>query len=672
MAPLLTRHLIASYRSTGESLRDLGSELTTLVAEANELLGTPGRSVALVEVGHDLLAEAADIEERLHFLERTDGFDARLDARPLGYLTSSSAQGFTDQMTWSLARDLARAGSVEDLMQVIDDLMDTDPFRRNGPFWQPLRRELRPIFATSFAIAIENGLPINDVPSWFLTGVLAHGEPDRNTTLTLAHHTLGSHDHFQLKESPNPFGLDRSQGIFGPAVQALSSPPDLAPAFVQQPLIDHDVHGRTVLNMHHGHSPRAELLAEQLAELVVVGGAGDDDIASRTDFVDRLVRTINADGNTNTPVFWATWAVHAELVLEHDITTTEPTFGVHHLVPDTVRPHWKKAWDNYLAPATIRLYSDTGEITKESIASFLVPLRVNRTFASSQGSPHVVDLGPGNDPGGTYSTRTKAGFVGLDRSAPAADRGRQVITQALRDASPGGPIAADEFAITDHGIGPNGKPTFTVNLPGVIDLSNPVPGFDPVHQSVRDMDQVAIRSAPTASVADNQYALMVIEALRVNNIPPGSNLLFVGHSFGADTVLDLAASTTFAKRYNVTHVVAAAYDSVPQLASVDPSIDVLVLQNSDDKAIALEAFHRAVGQGDESVSTNTFAHEVREFPGGFNKDIGHHPDRYIDYLRSTQDPELDRFLESVTATGYANSGATVAIDVSLDPSIAPQ
>ena len=62
---------------------------------------------------------------------------------------------------------------------------------------------------------------------------------------------------------------------------------------------------------------------------------------------------------------------------------------------------------------------------------------------------------------------------------------------------------------------------------------------------------------------------MVWDALRAAGVPAGSSLMIVGHSFGADTALDLAADREFnGGEYTVTHVVAAGYYSQPQLASV--------------------------------------------------------------------------------------------------------
>jgi len=149
------------------------------------------------------------------------------------------------------------------------------------------------------------------------------------------------------------------------------------------------------------------------------------------------------------------------------------------------------------------------------------------------------------------------------------------------------------------------------------------------------------------------------------------NLLVVGHSFGADTAADLAANEEFNENFNVTHVVAAAYDSTPQLAYISPDIEVLVLQNNQDRAIGLETFQRTMSGAPESMSINTFAHDVRRFDGGGLTDIGHHQSRYITYLTEADDPKMITFLESVEAAGYGERGTSFAVDVTLDDALLP-
>ena len=95
-------------------------------------------------------------------------------------------------------------------------------------------------------------------------------------------------------------------------------------------------------------------------------------------------------------------------------------------------------------------------------------------------------------------------------------------------------------------------------------------------------------------MSDNRYATMVWDGLRSAGVPIGAELMIVGHSFGADTALDLAADPMFngAAGFAVTHVVAAGYHSVPQLAHVDQRTEVLVLQNYRDSAVIAEAVGR--------------------------------------------------------------------------------
>jgi len=664
MAPIESRHLIMSYRSAGEVLLDLSPALSTLTEQAQELLGRPRRQFALGEIGQSLMADAADVEERLHFLERTDRFDVAFDNTPAPLLDWNEGRAWAIPVE-TLARYLAEAENAEELAAIVAWMFRTDTFAvQHVTKWTSLPEELQPIFATSIAIAIEQGWWDDEIAPWLAASVIAHGNPSDDAFIALALHAF--HNDRSLApsiNSANPFALPPEANAFDEAQRRLLANPALARGFISGLLDEHDRTGDTNLNRHWDSSEKTQLLAD----LVVVAGAGDRDIDARTAFVDRLVHTLNADDNTNTPVFWATWAVHAELAIEHGVATTAPTFGVHRLVPDAVRPHWEHAWNVHISPVVLQGIFGLVSTTQNTVSPFLHSGQVNETYA---GQP--ADQGPGNDPGATFSARPKSMFLGLGWGASAVDSGRHIITHALRDASPEGAIASDEFAIIDHGIGADGRPTFTVNLPGVIDLATPVPGFDPVHFSVRDMDQVAIHSAPTTSTTDNLYAQMVMQGLVEAGVPPQSNLLLVGNSFGADTVLDLAASDRFTEQYHVSHVVAAAYDSVPQLADVDSDIEVLVLQNTSDQAIALEALHRWVGQGDESVSISTFTHDVRRFPGGLGGDLGHHPSRYIDYLTNTSDPELDHFLESVAATGYAKAGTTVAIDVSVEQTREPE
>jgi hypothetical protein len=184
--------------------------------------------------------------------------------------------------------------------------------------------------------------------------------------------------------------------------------------------------------------------------------------------------------------------------------------------------------------------------------------------------------------GGTYGRelRTPYTIFGSDD----AERARALLIRALADTADSHQIRADEFEIVSVG-----GDSYIVVLPGVTDLSNPDIGLGD-NRTVRDLDQYAVPSSKSTKVSDNRYAHMVWEGINAAGVPPGANLLIVGHSFGSDTALDLAADSGFngPGGYQVTHVVAAGYYSQPQLEHVPTSTSVLVLQNHRDAAVIVE------------------------------------------------------------------------------------
>ncbi|MEM7340497.1 MAG: WXG100 family type VII secretion target [Actinomycetota bacterium] len=240
----------------------------------------------------------------------------------------------------------------------------------------------------------------------------------------------------------------------------------------------------------------------------------------------------------------------------------------------------------------------------------------------------------------------------------AADSGRNAVVAALEDTANGEQIFNDEFQIVEHDDN-----TFTVVLPGVTDLSNPNAGLNPENFSVRDTDFAAAQSAGSHLIDDNRYAQMV-EAYIRENVPPGANLAIVGHSFGGDTALDLASDPLFNGRdFTVTHVVAAAYHSEPQLPHVQDGTQVLVLQNSRDIPVVVEevghaSSNREIFPGDRDGIV------VDEFTGGW-EGAGHHQNNYIERVQETTNETHEAFFADWAAAGYGTDGETTAVDVSV-------
>lgn len=669
------RGLARRYRNVGSALWDAHLSVGVLLRDAADLLHQPVLVPPFAEIGLRLGRDADDLEWRVDFVEATDGFDLAASRRAgIRWVRDWESREANDLTFDQLAVLLSRVGNQDELERLLTWMLTHgsvpgSAFERADILAdQPIiPLEYRTLFAGALITAYERGWRGDDgqLQAWLAAGMVTYGELSDETAVELGRVAFDADGALANPTTPNPFAIDRDAGLFAPFATHFVDEPATGQKFVNSLLLDFTRTGDTPLDMHEDGSPRPT----QLADIVVAAGTWGP-LDERAEFVDRLVRVINADRDTNGPVFWATWTVHADLALEHDIVTTEPTFEQHHLMPDFVRPTWEHHWHEHVSPFALRNtfeFVQTKKAEAKILHQVMNPSVTINDWLIDRFSPKPVD--PYNDAGGTYTSRPKENFRGLPFPSNSASRGRHVLTHALEDSSDRGDIGQDEFAIIDHGVGADGRPTYTVNLPGVIDLSNPVPGWDPEHMSVRDMDMAALLSATSTRVEDNLYAQMVQRALRVSEVPLGSNLLLVGHSFGADTVADLAADDWFTGTYNVTHVVAAAYDSVPQLAHISPDIDVLVLQNEDDKAILLESTQRHSAMSFDSISINTFAHEVRRFDGGWGADVGHHQDRYISYLQSTDDAELTRFFESLTATGYGNSGTSVAIDVTLDQNL---
>lgn len=187
------------------------------------------------------------------------------------------------------------------------------------------------------------------------------------------------------------------------------------------------------------------------------------------------------------------------------------------------------------------------------------------------------------DIGQTYIAELRSPYS-IAGSTPI-EQGRNLVLRALADTGDEVQIREDEFELIRFASG-----RYLVVLPGVTDLSEIDVGLNQRHRTVRDVDRFAYASSRSTSVDDNRYAAMVWDGLRAAGVPIGAELMIVGHSYGGDTALDLAADPIFngAAGFAVTHVVAAGYHSTPQLAHVDSRTEVLVLQNYRDAAVIAE------------------------------------------------------------------------------------
>lgn len=279
--------------------------------------------------------------------------------------------------------------------------------------------------------------------------------------------------------------------------------------------------------------------------------------------------------------------------------------------------------------------------------STLIGLRLRR--------PRAESLRPG-DPAGTYTTRE----VGEWR----AGDGRSSVAEALALTGDGNRLGPDEFGLIVHHSTQEatlGAPTYTVVLPGVIDLSKPVAGLDPQHRSVRDLDAVAVPSAAAGGDL-NLYAHMVSTALTRMEIPDGAHVNLVGHSFGAAAAMTLAEDPVFnGQRYDVRTVVAAGY-YLDNPRPARRSTVAVVIENDNDIVVAAEALALRPFAGDRD--------EVVRFGGGRAR-LGHDPGHYQRFVESSGNEAIDRLAARLDADGNIASGAVLAVDVSVPEPPAP-
>jgi pimeloyl-ACP methyl ester carboxylesterase len=255
------------------------------------------------------------------------------------------------------------------------------------------------------------------------------------------------------------------------------------------------------------------------------------------------------------------------------------------------------------------------------------------------------------------------------------DLGTELAIAALEATASPVQTRGDEFQLVRYG-----PSQYKVVLPGVTDLSHPDLGFSDANATPRDLDQAALGAFGRAAVGFdsslNPYARQVNDALIRAGVPSGSDLVIIGHSFGAEVALELASDEAFASRYNVTHVLAVGYDSEPQLDDVIGDAQVMVLQNHWDVPAQGERMVRAAVQKisptrilddatDPIEIAKTMLGPAGQVPGviGWFRDdgrddrrvvrfsggvegAGHDQDNYIDFIAAHPD-EMGDFLTGV-------------------------
>lgn len=204
--------------------------------------------------------------------------------------------------------------------------------------------------------------------------------------------------------------------------------------------------------------------------------------------------------------------------------------------------------------------------------------------------------------------------------------------------------------------GPNG-PRVIVNVPGT-EAWNPAAGDNP-------MDLTG--NLVTAGGSRSTMSEAVMLAMQNADIPPGAEVMMIGHSQGGMTVADLTSDPAFVQQYNVTH--AMTYGSPIDSAHIDPSVSVLEMQHQHDVVPRLDLgdsrFPFLPGGQNESANHTSVTFDD---PGSaFNAMANHdHSEAYPTSMGSTSDPGYLAYEQSLRESGFLvdvdeNGNSTVPI-----------
>lgn len=223
-------------------------------------------------------------------------------------------------------------------------------------------------------------------------------------------------------------------------------------------------------------------------------------------------------------------------------------------------------------------------------------------------------------------------------------------------------ITQDEIEIRDMGGG-----KYVLVLPGVADGSGELREtpfrWEGKNEwgSARDMHyarQSEMNAVNGSENGTNAYAFAVKQAMLAYGIPEGSDVMLVGHSFGAYTAAELATDPTFNSAIggggyvDVTHVVGAGASAAFRFDRLPNGTEGLLLNNSVDVAYL----------GERVIPTNN-APSDREvvFSQGVDQ-AGHGVANYSGFASGTDHPDVASFRESAHAS-YGGSGVGTRITV---------
>ncbi|PUB27092.1 hypothetical protein C8K30_105323 [Promicromonospora sp. AC04] len=193
-----------------------------------------------------------------------------------------------------------------------------------------------------------------------------------------------------------------------------------------------------------------------------------------------------------------------------------------------------------------------------------------------------------------------------------------------------------------------------------------VPGTEAWNPSAGDNPMDVTGNLVTAGGGRSTMSDAVVLAMENANIPPGAEVMMVGHSQGGMTVADLTSDSAFVDKYNVTN--AMTYGSPIDSAHIDPSVSVLEMQHQHDAVPRLDLGDSRFpflpgGQNEGPNHTSvTFDDPGSAWDAAGNHD---HSENYPNSMANSTDPGYLAYQQSLRDSGFLTDdpGSVSAVDV---------
>ncbi|MFD6140084.1 hypothetical protein [Promicromonospora sp. NPDC060271] len=230
--------------------------------------------------------------------------------------------------------------------------------------------------------------------------------------------------------------------------------------------------------------------------------------------------------------------------------------------------------------------------------------------------------------------------------------------------SPRNPSSVADIArtVTDaYGTDGNVRVT-TVEGPDGPRVIVSVPGTEAWNPSAGDNPMDLTGNLVTAGGSRSTMSEAVILAMENANIPPGAEVMLVGHSQGGMTVADLTSDSAFVDKYNVTH--AMTYGSPIDSAHIDPSVNVLEMQHQHDVVPRLDLGDSRFPflPGGQNESGNHTSVTFDDPGSAFNAIANHdHANAYPTSMENSTDPGYLAYQESLRQSGFLSDGSNASV-----------